>query len=227
MEERILLVVAHPDDEVLGFGATGYKKVKQGAKVKSAILCANAEVRNLRPSDNELMSDIQVANQILGFEEPILGSFPNISTNTIEHIKLVQFIEKAIEDFAPTHIFTHHPKDLNIDHQEVSKACIAAARLFQRRSELPPLKMLAYMEIQSATDWAFEGQGDGFRANMYVEIEDCLEKKLEALRCYRNVMRDYPHPRSDEAMTGLAAYRGGQAGQRYSEAFQLIFQQEI
>ncbi len=227
MEERILLVVAHPDDEILGFGASGHKIVQSGGKVLPVILCGNVEVRTQRPSNEELYKDILAANATLGFEIPVLGSFPNIRTNTVEHVTLVQFIEKQVVEFRPTRIFTHHPKDLNIDHQEVSKACLAASRLFQRRPDIPKLKSLAYMEILSATDWAFEASADMFKANTYIEVTDSLDKKIEALGCYRNVMREFPHPRSIEALKGLAAYRGGQSGQYYSEAFQTIFQQEL
>jgi hypothetical protein len=83
------------------------------------------------------------------------------------------------------------------------------------------------MEILSSSDWGFEQSGDMFKANLYVEVNEFIDKKIEALSAYRNVMRDFPHPRSNEVLKGLAAYRGGQSGQLYSEAFQNIFQQEL
>nr|WP_275442841.1 PIG-L family deacetylase [Pseudoalteromonas sp. OOF1S-7] len=220
-----MVVVAHPDDEVLGFGATGAKLVQEGEVVQAVILCGNVQVRYKRPSCDELYQDMLNANKLLGFETPELGSFPNIQMNTVPHLEIVQFIEKQIEKYKPTRIFTHHPADLNDDHKQVSAACLAAARYFQRREDIPPLKSLSYLEIQSATDWGFESSGDSFKPNHYVEVEDTLEMKLQALGMYRNVMRPYPHPRSVEAITGLAAYRGAQAGQKYSESFQTIFQQ--
>lgn len=104
---------------------------------------------------------------------------------------------------------------------------MAGSRYWQRQENIPPLQSLHFMEIQSATDWSFGVDGAGFKPNHFVEIKDQLDIKLAALSSYRNVMRQYPHPRSVEAIRGLAAYRGGQAGQHYSEAFQTIFQQEF
>lgn len=221
----ILVVVAHPDDEILGFGATGAKLVKEGWKVRPVILCGNVDVRHKRPSDIELNQDMFAANKVVGFENPVLGNFPNIRMNNVDHLDIVQFIEKQILDFKPKRIFTHHPADLNDDHCQIAKACMAASRYYQRRDDIPALQSLSFMEIQSATDWSFEASGDSFKPNHFVEVTEEIELKLKALACYRNVMRDFPHPRSVEAVKGLAAYRGGQSGQKYSEAFQTIFQQ--
>jgi LmbE family N-acetylglucosaminyl deacetylase len=222
-----LIIVAHPDDEILGFGATGAKMVKQGEIVQPVILSGNADARNRRPSDEELVEDMLAANKYLGFNIPVLGQFPNIRMNNVDHLELVQFIEKQILEFKPQRIFTHHPADLNDDHCQISRACMAASRYYQRRSDIPPLKSLHFMEIQSATDWAFETGSCGFRPNVYVEIGKEIDMKLQALSCYRNVMRSFPHPRSEKAIKGLASYRGGQSGQNYSEAFQTIFQREL
>ena len=225
MSKTIIVVVAHPDDEILGFGATGAKLVNEGWKVQPIILCGNVDVRHKRPSDDELYQDMIAANKVVGFEKPVLGSFPNIRMNNIDHLDIVQFIETQILEFNPERIFTHHPADLNDDHCQISKACMAASRFYQRRDDIPPLKSLSFVEIQSATDWGFEASGDSFKPNHYVEVTEEVGLKLEALACYRNVMREFPHPRSIEAVKGLAAYRGGQSGQKYSEAFQTIFQQ--
>jgi len=221
------VVVSHPDDEILGFGAAGAKLVKEGEIVQPVILCGQVDARDLRPSDEELYADMKSANAALGFSEPVLGDFPNIRMNTVAHLEIVQFIERQIEKDQPARIFTHHPADLNDDHLQTARACLAASRLWQRRPNIPPLESLHLMEIQSATDWSYEIDGNGFRPNMFVEIESELELKLRALSSYRNVIRDYPHPRSIVAIKGLAAYRGGQSGQKYSEAFQTVFRREI
>lgn len=123
-------------------------------------------------------------------------------------------------------LFTHHPSDLNDDHVQVSRACQAAARLFQRRSDVAPLKALYFMEILSATEWTFGSGGDPFKAEAFCEIgEAFLHKKLEALACYRGVLREYPHPRSEQAVRALATLRGSQAGIQLAEAFQAPFRQ--
>lgn len=219
-----LVVVAHPDDEVLGFGGAGAKLASRGEVVQPVILCGNVDARTMRPSNAQLYADMCAANELLGFETPILGGFPNIRMNNVDHIDIVQFIEKQIAAFQPIRIFTHHPGDLNDDHVQVSKACMAASRYFQRRSDIRPLQSLHFMEILSATDWAFSVGNMPFNPTTFIEIEDCLDLKIEALGKYRNVMRDFPHPRSEQILRGHAAYRGGQCGVKYAEAFQTCFQ---
>lgn len=219
-----LVVVSHPDDEILGFGATGAKLCRAGELVQPIILCGSVDARTRRPADEQLLCDMERANRIVGFQPPILGNFPNIRMNTIDHLALVQFIEEQVAAFMPHRIFTHHSSDLNDDHKQVHRACLAAARLCQRRSDIRPLETLALMEIPSSTDWAFPGgDNEGFRPNTFVEIGEFLDVKLEALGCYTDVMRAFPHPRSAEVLRGLAAVRGGQSGLGNAEAFQTIF----
>lgn len=221
----LLVVAAHPDDEVLGAGGSLSSMTSQGVEARACLLSAGAEVRTRRPRSQELHDDLLRANELLGLGDPILGNFPNIRLNTVAHIDLVQFIEAAIVEAGATTIFTHHPRDLNDDHKQVSAACQAAARLSQRRSDVPPLSGLYFMEILSSSEWSMPGTGHVFEPDTFFEIgEKGIERKLEALAAYRGVMRPYPHPRSREAITGLAAYRGAQAGLNYAEAFQAAFQ---
>lgn len=218
-----LVIVAHPDDEVLGFGGTGARQVKLGEKVQPVMLCGNVEARSKRPSEKDLMIDINKANEILGFEKPVLGSFPNLELNTVPHIDLVKFIEEQIVIFKPDRIFTHHPYDLNDDHKKVSNACMAASRLFQRREDLKKLQSLYFMEILSSTDWTFPIAGQTFLPNVFIDISSTIEKKISSLKCYRNVMRDAPHPRSEEVLRGHASYRGSQSGFLSAESFQQVY----
>ena len=220
-----LIVVAHPDDEVIGAGATINKLIKQGHKVAVAIMVGKASARaNL----SETLSDDETrALKILGVEKTYHADFPNIKMNTTPHLDLVQFIESCILDWHADAIFTHHPSDVNIDHQETSKAAVAACRLFQRKEGVPALRFFAYMEVLSSTEWSLNYAGNRFEPNYYVEIgKDGVDKKIEALQAYTGVMRSYPHPRSVETIIGLAALRGAQAGCNYAEAFEIVFRSE-
>lgn len=220
--ENVLVVVAHPDDDILGFGGTAHHLTTRGHHVRAAILCGEVTARNHRPGDDDLAADMRRATELVGMQQPILGAFPNIRMNTVDHLELVQFVEAAIVETQASRIFTLHPADLNDDHRQVSMAAQAAARLAQRRDDVPPLKSLHFMEVPSSTDWSFRGSGtEAFAPDAFFEIgEDGLSRKLEALECYRDVMRDFPHPRSPEVIRGLAAVRGGQSGLRHAEAFQ-------
>lgn len=220
-----LLVVAHPDDEVLGAGASLHKLIQQGHNVALCIMVGKAGARaNLSET---LSEDEAKALALLGVEKAYHADFPNIKMNTVPHLELVQFIEKCIEDFGADAIITHHPSDTNDDHRVTSHAVQAACRLFQRRENIPALRRLMFMEVLSSTEWSLDPAADRFCPNYFVEVgKEGVELKLQALAEYKGVMRPYPHPRSTEAIEGLAAYRGAQAGCSYAEAFECVFWRE-
>ena len=222
-----LIVVAHPDDEILGYGGTGYLETLKGNEIQPLILCGQVDARNKRPKDLELIQDIKKANSLLGFNEPILGDFPNLKMNTFPHIDIVRFIEENIQNFSPDNIFTHHPNDLNDDHRQVSKACLAASRLSQRNNKIKPIKGLYFMEILSSTEWAINITGNLFNPNIFVEINKSIDLKILALSCYRDVMRKSPHPRSENVLRAHSTFRGAQIGFEYAEAFELAFKRGI
>ena len=217
-----LLVVAHPDDEVLGAGASIRKFIQEGHNVALCIMVGKAGARaNLSET---LSEDEAKALKLLGVEKTYHADFPNIKMNTVPHLDLVQFIESCIEDFGADVIITHHPSDTNDDHRVTSHAVQAACRLFQRRENIPALRRLMYMEVLSSTEWSLDPVADRFAPNCFIEVgKEGIEVKLQALAEYKGVMRAYPHPRSPEAIEGLAAYRGAQAGCSYEEAFQCVF----
>lgn len=219
---KYLFVVAHPDDEVLGAGATIHKLIKEGHEVAIATMANHAAARvNISAT---LANDQAEAMQILGVKKVYSADFPNIKMNTVAHLDLVQFVEKCIEDWQAEAIITHHPADTNNDHVMTSQAVQAACRLFQRRDGMPNLKEFWYMEVLSSTEWALDSSANRFMPNTFIEVgEDGVVVKLEALSKYKDVMRSYPHPRSEEAIKGLAAYRGAQAGVKYAEAFECVF----
>ncbi|MGN6300335.1 MAG: PIG-L deacetylase family protein [Angustibacter sp.] len=220
MTTSVLVVVAHPDDDVLGVGGTAYQLTQAGVPVRAAILCGQAAARSQRPQDIDLLEDTLRATEILGMGPPIVGGFPNIRMNTVDHLDLVQFIEEAMVETQATHIFTCHPADLNDDHRQTSVAAQAAARLAQRGGRVPPLRGLHFMEILSSTDWSFRGS-TRFEPDAFYEIgRSALEAKQKALAAYRGVMRAYPHPRSEDALQALATLRGAAAGLQLAEAFQ-------
>ena len=219
-----LVVVAHPDDEVLGAGGTIYKLTEAGNRVDVLIMSAYAQARSRRPATEDLFSDLKQSSKLLGVTNIISGDFPNIEFNSTPHIKLVQFMEKAIEETKPDVIFTHWPGDTNNDHMQTALACQATIRLFQRRDDIKPLEACYFMEVPSSTEWSINSAMNTFTPNTFIEIgSEGVTVKLKALEEYRGVMRDFPHPRSAEALKGLAAFRGGQSGLNYAEAFDCAF----
>ena len=222
---KYLVVVAHPDDEVLGAGATINKLIKEGNEVAIVTMANHAAARaNISET---LAEDEAEAYRLMGVTKSYAADFPNIKMNTVPHLDLVQFVEECIEDFGAEVIITHHPSDTNNDHVCTSYAVQAACRLFQRKPNVPALKELLYMEVPSSTEWSLDSSSNRFTPNCFVEIGmEGVELKLKALKAYKGVMRPYPHPRSDEAITGLAAFRGAQAGMNYAEAFECVFKRQ-
>ena len=221
-EMNYLVVVAHPDDEVLGVGATIHKLINNGNKVAVSIMSGEAAARANR--SDTLTEDEARAMAILGVKKVYHADFPNLKMNTVSHLELVHYIESCITDWQAEAIITHHPSDVNIDHQETSKAAIAACRLSQRTNGVPKLRLFAYMEVPSSTEWSLNSSFGKINPNYFVEVgKEGVEIKLRALAAYKGVMRDYPHPRSREAIEGLAAYRGGQSGCKFAEAFECAF----
>ena len=215
--------MAHPDDEVLGAGASIYKWCEDGDTVDVAIMCTEAKARAFRPDDKELEDDTHNAIKSLGVNNIYEATFPNIEMNTVPHLKLVQFIESAIRESEPDVVITHHPADTNNDHLQTSMACQEAVRLFQRRPEVKRVKEFWYMEVPSCTEWKINTAFQSFNPNCFVKVgKEGVDAKIKALGMYRGVMRPYPHPRSAEYIIGLAAVRGGQWGCNYAEAFEVV-----
>jgi LmbE family N-acetylglucosaminyl deacetylase len=222
-EASVLIVVAHPDDEVLGCGGTAAQYAAAGVPVRACVLCGQAEARRHRPEVRELLAHLEAASELLGLQPPIVGDFPNLALNTVPHRDITAFIEGAMQSTRATMLFTHHPADLNDDHLHVSRSCQAAARIGHRREGFPPLSGLYFMEVLSSTDWAFPSAAP-FTPDTFVPLDDAsLQRKIHALEVYTGVARPFPHSRSLQALRALAAMRGAQANVSAAEGFQTAF----
>ena len=214
---KYLIVVAHPDDEVLGAGASIYKWTHSGDEVDVCMMSTDAKARAFRPEDDELNDDMNASTNFLGVGKKYEATFPNIEMNTVPHLQLVQFI-----------VITHHPADTNNDHMQTSMACQEAVRLHQRRPEMKHINEVWYMEVPSCSEWTINSAFQKFIPNCYVEVgEECIDAKIKALSMYRGVMRPYPHPRSGEYIKGLATVRGSEWGLNYAEAFQTVLRNYV
>jgi N-acetylglucosamine malate deacetylase 1 len=221
-KESVLIVAAHPDDEVLGCGATTAKHVAAGDDVATLILAegvlARREVAHRKDLLDELWADARKANNILGVSDLVINDYPDNKMNAIPMLDIVHRIEAEVERVKPTIVYTHHLADPNIDHSTIAKAMQAVCRPIADRS----IARVYAFEIPSSTEWNFSG--NRFHPTVFVDVTDTLNKKIEALQAYASEIRDFPHPRSSEYLVALATVRGGQSGYQRAEAFELVYQ---
>ncbi|HEX8252180.1 MAG TPA: PIG-L family deacetylase [Thermoanaerobaculia bacterium] len=219
---NILAVVAHPDDEILGCGATLLRLKNEGHRIFTVVLCSNAAARVDRPDDLSRWAAESAA--MIGIEDSLLCDFPNIQFNAVPHLDMVKKIEEAIDRFRPDWIFTHHPSDLNVDHRVCYEATMAACLLPQRLTRDIPVTMIKRIylfEVMSSTDWA-PSSGPAFQPNAWINVAATFQRKLDALEHFRGAMKPFPHSRSLENVRHLAHVRGAQVGIELAEAFVVV-----
>lgn len=217
---RILIIVAHPDDEVLGCGGTIAKHSDLGDLVNVIFL---ADGVNSRSDAGLLELEIRKANakaacKVLGVNHISFGQFPDNKLDTLPLIEIVKYIETGLAEFNPEIIYTHSALDLNIDHQIVNRAVITATRPQGNCS----VKTILSFEILSSTEWFFSELMPAFKPNWFEDISKTLDRKIKAIEIYRGELRNWPHPRSIEGIKHLAGFRGATIGANAAEAFMLL-----
>ncbi len=222
--ESVLVVAAHPDDEVLGCGGTIARLVREGWNVHIAILGEGITSRYDSPenADKDLLKQLharsQTAGDILGVKGISLYNLPDNRFDTVPLLDIVKIVEKAVDSIKPRIIYTHCGGDLNIDHTLVHRAVLTATRPISTC----PVKDIYAFEVPSSTEWAFSQLEPEFCPNVFVDITDTLDQKIRAMQCYESESRLFPHPRSPEALRAIAQSRGAMIGKEYAEAFSLI-----
>lgn len=216
---NILVVAAHPDDELLGCGATLRRLADEGHDVFSVILCSQADARHNRPDLDRLLAVSAETAAMVGIKETMRFEFPNIRFNTVPHLEMVQAVESAVRKYEPSWIFTHHPGDLNIDHRVTHDVTMAAALLPQRMTAgVRPVERIYVFEVLSSTDWA-PSTFDTFRPNAFFDVSRTLDTKVAALEQFEGALKPFPHSRSTVSIRDLARLRGAQVGLPAAEAF--------
>ncbi len=213
----VLVVAAHPDDELLGPGGTLARHVLEGEEVHAVILAEGASSRYEDGMAGVLASASRDAAKLLGLSSVEVGSFPDQRLDTLPLLEVTQHVEAIVDQLRPTVVYTHFPGDVNADHGVVARATWTACRPYV----VPRLRRFAVYETASSTEWAWP-LGDAFRPNHFVDIEATLSQKLRAMACYESELRPYPHPRSLQALEERAAHWGSQVGRRAVEAFQVL-----
>lgn len=221
MIDRVLIIAAHPDDEVLGVGGTIAKYVKNGAEVKLLIVTDGStsqyrNASNLKQILDEKKRETAQAAKTLGITEVIYGGMPDMKLDVIEHIRINKVIEDAVDYFQPNIVFTQFYGDVNMDHQCVNRSTLVACRPVEGQC----VKELYSYYVPSSSDWNIPIGAVAFMPNTFIDISgEYAEKKYAAMKCYATELRNYPHPRSIEALQVLDRANGIHIGLKAAECF--------
>lgn len=220
MSKKILIVAAHPDDEVLGCFATVAKLIKKGYEAYTLILSGGKTSRGEvdKKELDFLKLEMEKANDHIGIKKIFTADFPDNAFDSVALLEIVKKIEEVKNEIKPEIIFTHHLGDMNVDHQITHKAVLTATRPVKDEC----VKTIYAMEVPSSTEWnSFSGQ-NAFIPNSFFEVEDTIELKINAMAQYGSELREYPHPRSLNHLKELAKVNGTKVGLNYSENFMIV-----
>jgi LmbE family N-acetylglucosaminyl deacetylase len=220
MSRNILIIAAHPDDEILGCGATMAKcAIEYGDDVRVLFIADGVGSRD-KDFTHNLKNRHEAAHKALSILKAKPISFLDLPDNQLDKIPLLEIVKKienVVQSFQPQIIYTHHFGDLNIDHAIVHRAVMTACRPLPSQHYL---KEIYAFEVLSATEWAL-GQNH-FVPNLFVDVNPYWDLKLQSLEFYNEEMREFPHTRSFQNMEALATYRGATHGLKKAEAFVLL-----
>ena len=226
-DKKILVVVAHPDDELLGLGASMYKLIHEhNCNVRVVILGEGITSRSHERNPEEWKKELKIhkqniysAQKAIGYNSVGIYDFPDNRFDTVALLDIIKVIEKEKMDFKPEIIFTHHGGDLNIDHQRTFEAVMTASRPMKHEKT----HTIITFETPSGTEWIASTEPRRFVPNLFFEVnEEGLKAKIKGMESYEFEKRSFPHPRSPESLKILAQYRGVSIGKFYAEAFMII-----
>lgn len=220
MVNSVLVVAAHPDDEVLGCGATMARHRAEGARVTVLLMADGVGARESADRARELAVRQGAARRAcheLGVTDLTLLAYPDNRMDEVALLDIVQDIEKVIRACQPDVVYTHHSGDVNIDHRRVHDAVVAACRPQPGFC----VRQLLFFETPSSTEWRPQSSAPAFAPDWFVDVSGYMPQKLAALAAYADEMRPFPHPRSAEAVSHLAGWRGATVGVVAAEAYEL------
>lgn len=222
--KNVLVIAAHPDDEVLGCGGTMARLSEEGAGVHIIIL-ANGLTSRPDFDSSQAAAALGVhheraerAGKLVGAASVKVLGFPDQKMDTVPLLDITQAIEREIERVRPDTVFTQHGGDLNMDHVITYRATLTATRPMAGRC----VRRLYAYEVASSTEWSFQRFEPRFHPSVFFDIAGTLETKIAAMQVYESETRAFPHPRSPEALRAIAHRWGSVVGVGAAEAFELV-----
>jgi LmbE family N-acetylglucosaminyl deacetylase len=212
---RVLVVAAHPDDELLGLGGTIARHSAAGDDVVCVVASEGASTRYGDDAAASLEAMGRAAAAVLGVRELRFLGLRDQHLDAQPILSVIQTVEKVVDEIQPDIVYTHHWGDVNRDHRVISEAIMVACRPVGDRYA----SSVYLFETPSSTEWSWPDPNAAFVPNHFVDISATIDKKLEAMACYASEVRAAPHPRSLDALRSRAAYWGQVITRPYAEAF--------
>jgi LmbE family N-acetylglucosaminyl deacetylase len=215
---KVLVISAHPDDEILGVGGTAAVHVRRGDEVRLVVMCEGDSARSRADRLAEVKEESRRAAAALGVTDLAHCGLPDQRLDTLPLWEVTREIEAIVQSFEPAIVYTHFAGDLNRDHRVIAEAVLVATRPYAA----PSVRELLMFETPSSTEWASPELLPTFRPNAFVDITRTLDKKVEAFLCYSAEVCDYPHPRSAQALRERAHHWGSVVNCPAAEAFAVV-----
>lgn len=221
--KKVLVIAAHPDDEVLGVGGTIAKLSAEGVE-SHLLIVTDGSSSQYRDSDHlhEIIEAKKLETKgcadLLGFKSIHYGELSDMKLDKTPHIVINQVIEKVIDEVQPDTVFTHFWGDVNRDHQEVYNSTLVAIRPVMGQV----VRELYCYRVPSSTEWTPNKADTMFMANFFVDIEKYAEQKYKAFACYSTELREYPHPRSVQYLREADKAVGLRVGLLAAEEFVML-----
>ncbi len=215
-KNKILIVAAHPDDEILGCGGT-ILKLRKNSEINVIFMTDGTSARGINIKEKkQRRSNCEKLFKYLKINKPLFFNFPDNQMDKVPLLKIIKKIELLIKKIKPDTIFTHYSECLNIDHRITCQAVLTACRPLKKN----PVKKILSFEILSSTEWS-KNKNKSFEPNYFIDISKEFKNKINALKFYKKELRKYPHSRSTKGVETLARFRGISCGVNYAEGFYL------
>lgn len=211
---KVLVFAPHNDDEVLGVGGTIAKYVEQGDEVFICEVTSGKDQKRLENIKNEAL----LAHEILGVKDTYFLDLPVVGLADIPTKDLNSGILKIVNEVKPNIAYIPHKGDMHIDHKLVAESAMVALRPVNN----PELEKILSYETLSETEWNIPSADNIFVPNVWSDISNTINKKIDAMKCYKSQLYDFPHPRSLKAIEALSNYRGSTINVQNAESFMLI-----